>query len=393
MRGLREMRVLTLAALLGLPAKAQDAPDPYRGARAEFDRYSDGFFLGGGEAGAIAFDRVWSLWERRAAEFLDANPSASPARLAVALKVMDPDANAHVETEHGLYLVAPHIGEIGSVFLLARRGGHFRTVWSTRDAARGGRERFPLLAAWQARRTQDGCRKNIDQATCGALYGKDMGFLPPDAKGHPRFYIDATYAQEAGATLDAQLSIWTWDGYTAFPQFADTYAYAFDDQGAITRVEGNMIRVRRKNEFSSFIACGACEGRQMEWTIKLTPNGVADQGRKSSVPELDAVDALFDRLSKGLPTRALAAPQVTAVLKRAVDEQRGNGLDRFTLGLLGHTEVFRIGGNATLCFSADEAGPYLFTLMGRRGGYYIADVREFPRGSASDTPCGGPESR
>jgi hypothetical protein len=93
--------------------------------------------------------------------------------------------------------------------------------------------------------------------------------------GQPRFYIDGTYAQSAGGTVGAQISVWVWDGMTARPQIARAYALMVD-QSASTRVEGDLLMVQQKKFFRTFFSCGMCEPRGGEFG-----------------PELDAADELF----------------------------------------------------------------------------------------------------
>jgi len=62
-------------------------------------------------------------------------------------------------------------------------------------------------------------------SSTGPLVIPKIGRLPDDAQGRACFYIDATYAQVAGATVGAQISLWTWDGSQALPQLTREYFY------------------------------------------------------------------------------------------------------------------------------------------------------------------------
>jgi hypothetical protein len=197
-------------------------------------------------------------------------------------------------------------GEMGTVFIVAARDNRFATAWTIADAAASSVPEAGLLSAWVPARARDSCRKPPPDATwltCGALSGA-IGKLPDARGGRHRFYVDATYAQGMGMTVTAQLSIWRWTGQTAEPLLAKIYDYMID-QKLGTRLDGDLLRLRVKDEFKSFFACGSCEGRQLDWTIRIGPDRIEDLGKTSAVPELDLVDTLYDRVLRDQPGSCL----------------------------------------------------------------------------------------
>ena len=129
------------------------------------------------------------------------------------------------------------------------------------------------------------------------------------------------YAQRAGGTAGAQISLWAWDGTTAHPLIARAYALMID-QAVWTRVEGDLLKVQQKKFFRSFYSCGMCEGRQTDWIVHLGPECVEDLGEKSMVPELDAVDELFYRVIHHKSAADVAAPAVIEAAERIVGDAR-----------------------------------------------------------------------
>jgi hypothetical protein len=186
-------------------------------------------------------------------------------------------------------------------------------------------------------------------------------------RGQPRFYIDGTYAQSAGGTVGAQISVWVWDGMTARPQIARAYAFMVD-QSVSTRVEGDLLKVQQKKFFRTFFSCGMCEERQTDWNVRLIPEGVQDLGEESLVPELDAVDELFYRVIHHKSAADVAAPSVIESAERIVGEVRAEKSVKDwkefpTLGMIGTWKIKDDTNNKTLCLSLEDAGTNLFTQI------------------------------
>lgn len=194
-------------------------------------------------------------------------------------------------------------------------------------------------------------------------------------------------------------------GNTATMVLGKSYSYMLD-QAVGTRVERDLLRVRKKEDFKTFFDCGSCEGRQVEWTIRVTPEAVEDLGDKSMVPELDAVDELVYRIRKGLPTQGLATRRIVQTLKRAMEEEdeesrsvhesssawkneasspgseqessaKQDDDDNYRGMLLETPKVFRAGKRTKLCFSCDGIGTFLFTFERSRGKLRMVDIEDW----------------
>ena len=149
-----------------------------------------------------------------------------------------------------------------------------------------------------------------------ACFIADFGLLPVATDGALRFYIDGEYAQMAGATRGRQLSFWRWkDG--AMETFHRTdYAIAAEAPDGAT-VTGDQATIASKGSWLHFSVCGACNGRQMQHRLRVTPSGVEDLGTVSLRPELDVVDNLLGRLANDQPTADIATPETAALLKKS----------------------------------------------------------------------------
>ena len=151
-----------------------------------------------------------------------------------------------------------------------------------------------------------------------------FGSLPDDDKGRRRFFLDGSYAAYAGLTVAAQLSVWVWDGSEPKLEFVGTYG-SYIGQAVGTRLEGEILRVRVRDQYRTFSTCCDDEGRPMDWNLKLTPTGVQDLGYSPVPSPLEALDELFYRTSSGIPADDVAAPPVLAkrVLIRRMSKENG----------------------------------------------------------------------
>jgi hypothetical protein len=276
-------------------------------------------------------------------------------------------------------VVAPNV--IGNVFVVAKRDGKYRLAWSTAQVQKASGQQAEILAAWRPENARHGRRGPYfaSSGSTGSVTGR-IGKLPEDGKGHPRFYIDGTYAQSAGGTVGAQISVWVWNGKSPEPLIAKAYAFMID-QAVGTRVEGDLLRVQEKKFFRSFFSCGACEERQTDWTIRLTPDGIEDLGEKSVVPELDAVDELFYRVIHHESAADVAAPGVIVTAEKIVGEARAGHSEKDweqfpTLGMMGKWDIQEKENKKILCLSLDDAGTNLFALKSMRGRPLIVDLKE-----------------
>jgi hypothetical protein len=214
-----------------------------------------------------------------------------------------------------------------------------------------------------------------------------LGILPSDAKGHPRFYIEGFYAQEAGGTGGEQITLWIWDGVTARLQLARYYLVMID-QKVGTRMEGDLLKVQQKKSFRTFFSCGECEEHQMDWIVRITPDGIKEIGEKSAVPELDAVDELFYRVINGESAPDIAAPAVIETATHIVDNTREGESDKEwkefrSLGMMGDWSVTKNKNGEVLCLETDNTDLVtgIFTLRPAGDGFFITDFRE------TNEPC------
>lgn len=198
--------------------------------------------------------------------------------------------------------------------------------------------------------------------------GWRVGLLPPNAQGQQRFYIEAEYAQPAGATRGHQLSVWRWDGRVATPLYVTSYSTGGEAQEEGVSIDGDVIKIRRKDHFQMLMACGACDGRQLVQRLQLTPaDEVKELDTISLTPELDLIDALFMRIKEGQPADDLAEPAVIALIRRQWDEAHYGG---DTALLINEAETVRaVGSQHTLCFLATSLPggampPIVFTFAG-----------------------------
>jgi len=299
------------------PAVGHDeavARTAFRAAEVALDRHSDGFFLDDDPQAPALLERRWSVVRQWTVAYLKEHPAATEAEIASAVRRLSADLRIEaIRLDPRTVLVSASRGEMGTVFIVAAPGKRFAIAWTISHSAASSAPEAGLLAAWAADGARDSCRMAPpNRGGCGPLFGA-IGRLPDDGAGNHRFYVDATYAQPMGLTVAVQLSIWTWTGRTAKPLFAKTYAYMLD-QRLGTRLDGNLLHLRVKDEFKTFFACGSCEGRQLDWTIRIGPDRIEDLGKTSAVPELDLIDALYDRMLNGEPVKDLASPAVVKAL-------------------------------------------------------------------------------
>jgi len=336
-----------------------------------------------------ALEESWKATQDWTVDYLNAHPGIDIAALKTVLKIAHSDYRVPSAAPNDVAQLAPDLlgfgtGDIlGNVFIVARKSGRYRVVWDIRNLSSTDTTKFPVLAAWSAIRARGSCRSKANAGKwdqCGPITGALVS-LPPDAQGHPRFYIAADYAQAMGETVSAQISIWSWDRASAKPLFAKSYTTMLDDTGA--HFADGVLTVRTKSEFKSYYSCGACGGRPMDWTIRVDGDHVTDLGMKPIYPELDTVDALFSRLEKRQPVDDLIDPRamakLTPELEPAVD--RTVSPPDFALTMIDYGEVRRKKGYALACVTIDDFnGELAFTIEKRNGRDFITDVAPHPGG-------------
>jgi len=373
-----------------------------------------GFFHDGSPEAIAATQQMWSAVAAFVSAQRERNPEISTATLnhALCLLTVEPmppgavqetaeqqcaerrgDATEVADLGQYLLLVAPSAGESGTVFLLGERDGKSAVLWSIASAGPQRLDPDGLIGAWRAERASGTCREKRaekDWGACGPLYA-NVGRLPSDEKGRTRFYVDAGYEQQMGFTIGKQTSIWTWNGTRAELQWIGSYEFMID-QGMGTSFDDDkgVLVIGQKGEFRSFYDCGMCIERPMAQRVLVTKAGVEDLGVRSLVPEMDAMDEFFWRLSHGLPTANVASPQAVHLLRSQVGQatQESRKIDKtfYSVGMVSDvTRVTKTG--AEMCLEADEIG--VLKVQMRRtadGGYFITHVSQ-PTGAAAECPA------
>jgi hypothetical protein len=318
--------------------------------------------------------REWKAEQAWAAAYLARHPGAEHASphhrvRAENGRIVDDDEPAFefLSLGRGATLVATDDGGIGTVFVLAPRGGKLIPIWSVSHARPpAGLNRESALHNWSA----DCSVRFPKQKDCRPLSGS-IGALPAKADGSRRFYIDATYAQDAGATVANQFTVWDWDGARATPRYLKVYRIMVE-QPAGLRVQGNTVILRLKDDWDHFYSCGACNGRQRDLTLHMTPTGVREGGVRSIHPELDLIDRLIGRVLAEKPAGDIASPQAVAMLRSQLRDDIATMHDpkqADTAGLVGMVMNWRITHRmraTQVCLETDSDIADRFSLIGRR---------------------------
>ncbi len=325
--------------------------------------------------------RQWSLIGEWVAAWLEAHSAAGPESVKSALyDLLGQEGEQEcLELSEGTFLVNP-AAPIGNVFIVSKSDGHYHLAWSTSQVQRANGDQAKILAAWRPEHAVHGGRGPYWAASGseGSVSGQ-IGRLPSDASGRSRFYIDAMYAQSAGGTVGAQISVWSWDGVMVQPLIARDYNVMID-QAVGARVEGDLLKVQQKRFFRTFYSCGSCEERQTDWIVRLTPDGIQDLGEKSAVPELDAVDELFYRTIHHKSAANIASPRVLKIAEKIIGDARAEASAKDwkefpTLGMMMGWKVQDNSDEKVLCLSLLDVGTNLFTLNSVGGKYFITDLK------------------
>jgi hypothetical protein len=388
------LRHLATALLVAGMAAAAAPPAPdarataFRQADAELGRHIENEIWLDRDAGSPArLERQWRTAIDWLLDWLDHHENASTTDITAALKTLRPDAQPSVLAlgVHTYLIAGP--GPFDTVFIADQVAGHYRLSWHIAHLAPSSHAR--ILRAWQAQH-QHGRRME------GPMYAQ-LGSLPPDANGMPRFYIDATYAELPTAMFSAQVSVWRWNGHTAVPLLAHQYGY-LPDQPSRTRVQGQQLIVGEKRYFAVLFACSACLERQTDWRVELTAHGVRRLGSQSLTPELDAADALLASTLHRRPLGNLASRAALtgaqAMIAEAL-ESLGETNKPFSaaLGMLAEWSVVTVPGGKRLCLTTDNASARYFWMSEVAGGYRIDRVEPANRECAYEprprlTPVG-----
>jgi hypothetical protein len=372
-----------------------------------------GFSPDGTAEAIAATQQMWAAVADFVVEETDRDPNVSVATLnhslcLLTVEPMPPEAvqespEEQCETRRGnasevarlaphLLLVAPSVGESGTVFILGPRRGKTAVLWSIADAGPQRLDPHDLIGAWRPERAGDTCYSKSPadrEGACGPLYA-NVGVLPPDDKGRPRFYIDAGYEQGAGASIGKQTSIWRWEGERAELQWIDMYSFMID-QGIGTSYDEDkgVLVIGQKGYFRTMYDCGSCIERPMEERVLMTKTGLEDLGVRSLVPEMDAIDEFLWRLSHRLPTSEIASAQASGLLRsqvqQATKESRKIDPTSYSVGMVsGLAKLTKAG--AEVCLETDELGVLIIQMRRTAdGGDYIMHVAQ-PNGAQAACP-------
>jgi hypothetical protein len=369
--------LLILPAILALAAFAPADPtgaarEAYAAADKALAPHFDGFFLDDSKEGPAALEARREVVRRFALDWLDGHAS-DPEGLAKAIGGLSKDLNVQVAwLDPHSALIGASSGEEGQVFLVTPRGEHWQVVW---QASRAAPDAGSLLAAWSAGAARPDCRGSAKPFVCGPVFPVTLMRLP-GAGPLARFAIEADYAQMAGATTGAQISMWSWDGSSVRLLTTHTYAVTADQDTRVT-LKGDRLRIRHKGEFKSFSACGACLGRQMDLTYDLSalqPRLVSDA---SLAPELDAADHLWTAALSGRPIGRMASPQAAKALHKWRDTVIAAG-DEPSLTMLNGWTTKRRGANSELCLSTDGGGTWRFVMAHDAKGWRALSAKQLP---------------
>ena len=324
------LSLLGVLALIPTPNRAQDvAQERFAKAAEVLAKGCLGtgcdFGISDSPTEAAALKTIWDSSQAWTVAYLNANPDIRLERLRTVL--LNQHGNGHENAapvgvfalKLGLYAFFAQYGEMGNVFLVRKQDNRFTVVWDIRDA---DTTQFPILQAWRLDQANGACRAADESYSgkCGPLFANDIKQLPPDGRGRLRFSLKATYAQGAETTVGGQLSIWSLEDAAPKLQWAKRYAYNFEDVS--WQMEGQFLKIRTTDWWHMFFACGTCIGRQMNWTVRIRPDGIDDLGMVPVVPELDAVDELFYRVWKHQPADELATSKVLAVAAKIIAGQQ-----------------------------------------------------------------------
>ena len=358
----------------------------YRVAAEQLQKHTDNFWLDGSKIGEHGLSRAWALLADWTVAYLNEHPDATEKRLKSAAPNISGTALDAIRLAPRTFLVSAGIGSFGTVFIVDGSDGEHRLAWSIRS--RADRDAFPILSSWTAAAASTHCRISgeDDAGDCGTLTGQ-ITRMPDDPGGHPRFYVNATYAQLAETTVGGQLSIWTWVGGTAHPLFVKRYIYNFEDERI--RLDGDVMTVRTSDWYRSFFYCGTCIGRQMDWRLRIGSDKVEELGMAPVIPELDAVDELLYRAARHRAMDDMASDQAqeAAATLMADADRDPQDTDFISIGMVGGHAVSHRGQVSMVCLQTDGVAPMRFTMERRGGGFFITGMGTLPPNSDFDKAC------
>lgn len=390
-------RVGFLFLFLSFTLIAATPAEQFRTAYAQWTAHRpDGMTWDDDSATAVqALNTMWSTAAQVGVDFLATQKSATAQELSKELSSLRPEADPKIapplststlEIRPGFFLLAFDCYPAGTVFAIARQTQGAAVIWAISQGGAQTNDPRHLLASWHASRAGNSCVNSNKYASgiCGPMTSVSLGSLPPNRSGDARFFIKATYSKDMGGTLDQQISIWSLKDQIPELDWINLYAEGGDDEAVPNGIEfkDGMLLIAEKHEFDTFPSCGSCSGRQRIHRIRVTPDGVQDDGLRSVHPELDILDNLFRKIAKRQTATGLASEQVVNFLRPQLltAERQSHEVDPnwFSVGMLiGFT--FSPGAKiSSLCFQSDELGPLEFTFLRTADSYFVSHVSDQP---------------
>lgn len=364
--GLIGISCLLFAATADVAGESARIQRDYSIVRASLRERSDGFAVKDSAATSSLLSRAWSLIAEWTIARAQKQPSLTASEIESYIKQLDSQLDVSVASLGGrTYAIGVNNGEIGTVFLISSVSQRFTVVWSIEREANRAMNDEQGVSAWSARSARN-----------RGMYGR-VHALPAPATGHPRFYVEGTYAQSVGATVTGQLTIWEWNGRTAKLLFSKIYPHFID--GPASSLDGDILRVSVKESLKTFFACGGCPEPVAEWSIRIGADHIDDLGVQWTVPEMRALDELFYQIQRRKDAVALASTEVITKLSHVIEDIRGKAEiehDYAPLGMLMDWKVERRDGASRVCLSIDGLTRYLFTITRLERGLYVNAVQD-----------------
>jgi len=296
---------------------------------------------------------LWEVLQRWALLVLERVPELSGEELARRVEALEdcPDADARVldvtavRLDEQSFAVTFNYDAHGLVEVLTRDPkGPWRVGWSIAELAQRNLAQRKELGRWAW------CERGFHD---GALTGRVLE-APRSGGGLPRFLVWAHTNPMMGGDWPTQLSLWTWDGQEARPQFVGGATYAFDYEWDLRRV-GSRLEVHTKEPMKSFFACGSCGELDSVWRLDFEPEGLKDLGREPLTTELALADELIDRVRRRTGRRSALERSLAVLLREAPARPASLGMPSWSVSGSGaQTTVLH------LC--ADELDPIDFTI-------------------------------
>lgn len=305
--------------------------------------------------------------------YLETTPEATPDDVAQKIEelyALSANVTQLVSGEHAIYVAAvcaqegsDDLAKNGTFFLITRTGKTaFRVAWNIKEVAGKHYESHDEIGYWAY----------VGFAySDGPLIG-DVSKLPPNRKGNPRFYIDATAMAFAGG-FPKQISLWEWNGHEAIPLLIETYHISTSTPGEVA-FDGELLTIPMKKNYKMFWGCGTCEGATIIRTIKVTPDGISDLGQVYAYPEEKLVDDLWDALLHKKNAEHIASPDAINTLRQIIEEIGLEGEDG-ALGQGGGNDISTPANPYLMCFGADILdSALLFEFEIRNTGLYVSTI-------------------